>query len=97
MLCCQLILPETFQENFTMSLVHEKVLKWCPKSTLSYHFTETQVEDNISATQHRLQYNIGAAMQHNATQHRWYSTILVTNTISNDYLGTPTYMLCQPA
>ena len=39
--------------------------------------------DNISATQNKLQYDTGFAMQDNATQHWWYSTILVANTISN--------------
>ena len=40
-------------------------------------------QQNISATQNKLQYDTGAAMQDNAAQHWWYNTILATNTISN--------------
>ena len=49
-----------------------------PQNNIFYHLT-----DNISATQHKLQFNTGVAIQHNAAQHWWYNTILVTNTISN--------------
>ena len=40
-------------------------------------------QQNISATQNKLQYDTGVAMQDNAAQHWWYNTILATNTISN--------------
>ena len=33
--------------------------------------------------QHKVQYNTGAAVQDNAAQQWWYSTILAANTISN--------------
>ena len=42
-----------------------------------------QTKDNISATQQKLQYNPDFAMQDNAAQQWWYSTILARNTISN--------------
>ena len=34
-------------------------------------------------TQHKLQYNTGVAMQDNAAQQCWYSTIMAANTFSN--------------
>ena len=43
-----------------------------------------QTKDNISATQHKLQYDTGVVMQDNAAQHWWYSTTLTANTISNN-------------
>ena len=33
--------------------------------------------------QHKLKYDTGVAIQDNAAQHWWYSTILMANTISN--------------
>ena len=42
-----------------------------------------QTKNNISSTQHKLQYNTDVAMQDNAAQQWRYSTILAANTISN--------------
>ena len=42
-----------------------------------------QTKDNILSTEHKLQYNTGVAVQDNAAQQWWYSTILASNTISN--------------
>ena len=61
----------------------KKFLKCYPKSILFYRLTNMQTKDNISATQHKFQCNTGVAMQDNAAQQRWYSTILGTITISN--------------
>lgn len=44
---------------------------------LFYCFTDTQTKGNISAMQHKLQYNTGAAMQDNTRQHWWY---IISNT-----------------
>ena len=65
-----------------MSLLHEKILKCYLKPILFYRLTDTLTKDNISATQHKLQYDTGAAMQENVAQHWWYRTILTANTIS---------------
>ena len=66
-----------------MFLSYKEILNCNPKSSLFYHFTGTRTKCNISATQHKLQYHTGVAMQDNVTQHWWYSTILTRNTISN--------------
>ena len=59
-----------------------------------YVCTNTQTKDNnISLTQHKLQYNSGVAMQDNAAQQWWYSTTLVANTIS--YTGKFAKMVHQ--
>ena len=57
-----------------MSLLYERVLKMLPKiNTILTFYTETQIKDIISSTQHKLQYNIGFAMQDNAAQQWWYT------------------------
>ena len=56
----------------------KKILKCYPKPKLFYH-----LNNNILAMWHNLQYNTGVAMQDNAAQLWWYSTILAANTISN--------------
>ena len=61
----------------------KKILKCYPEPILSYSLSDIKTKENISATQHKLQYNIGVAMQDNGAQHWWYSTILAANTISN--------------
>ena len=61
-----------------MSLLYEKILKCYLKPILFYRLTDTLTKDNISATQHKLQYDTGAAMQENVAQHWWYRTILTT-------------------
>ena len=66
-----------------MSLLYEKILKCYPKPILFYRLTDMQTKDNISATQHKLRYDTGVAMQDNAAQHWWYSTTVAANTISN--------------
>ena len=60
----------------------EKFIKCYPKSILLYYFADTQIKDSISVTKRKLQYNIGVAMQDNAAQHWWYSTIPAANTVS---------------
>ena len=50
--------------------------KYHTKSILFHDFTNTQTEDNISATQYKLQYNTGVAIQDNAAQYWLYSIIL---------------------
>ena len=37
-------------------------LKCYPKSILFQRFTDTQTKDNVSSTQHKLQYNAGVAV-----------------------------------
>ena len=59
-----------------------KILKCYPKPILFYPLTNTQNKDNIPATQRKLKYDTAVAMQDNAAQHLWYSTIQATNTIS---------------
>ena len=49
-----------------------------PKTNIFYCLT-----GNISATQRKLQYDTGVAMQDKAAQHWWYNTIIAANTISN--------------
>ena len=49
-----------------------------PQNNIYYRLT-----DNISATQRKLQYDTGVAIQDNAAQRWWYNTILVVSTISN--------------
>ena len=66
-----------------MSLLYEKILKCYSKPMLFYRLTNTQTKDNISATQHKLQYDTGVAIQDNAAQHWWYSRVLTASTISN--------------
>ena len=44
--------------------------------------TDTQTKDDISATQFKLQCNIGGAMQGNAAQHWWINKILAANTVA---------------
>ena len=44
---------------------------------------DTQSKDNTSATQHKLPYDTGIAMQDNEAQHWWYSAILAANTNSS--------------
>ena len=61
----------------------KKILKCYPEPILSYGLSDIQTKVNISPTQHNLRYNICVAMQDNAAQHWWYSTILGANTISN--------------
>ena len=56
----------------------KKNLKMLPQNNIFHRLT-----DNISATQRKLQYDTGVAIQDNAAQHWWYNTILVANTISN--------------
>ena len=56
----------------------KKILKRYSKLILFCRLT-----DNISATQRKLQYDTGVAMQYNAAQHWWYSKILAANRISN--------------
>ena len=67
----------------TISLLYEKIRKCYPKPILFYRLTNTQTKDNMSVMQHKLQYDTGVAMQDNAAQHWWCSTILTANTISN--------------
>ena len=55
-----------------------KIFKCYPKPILFYRLT-----DNISAKQHKLQYDTGVAMQDNAAQLCWYNTILAVSTILN--------------
>ena len=55
-----------------MSLLYEKNLRMLPKTDIALSFNR----QNISATQHKLQYDTGVAMQDNAAQHWWYSAIL---------------------
>ena len=63
-----------------MSLLYEKNLKMLPKTAdIILPFNR----QNISATQHKLQFDTGVAMQNNAKQYLWYSIILVANTIPN--------------
>ena len=62
----------------TMSLLYEKNLKMLPQNNIFYRLT-----DNISATQRKLQYDTGVAIQDNAVQQWWLNTILVVNAISN--------------
>ena len=65
----------------------KRFLKCYPKSIhIVLPLYDTQTKDNNSATQHKLQYNIGVAMEDNAAQHWWCNTILVVDTISNIYL-----------
>ena len=54
-----------------------------PKTNAILTFTDMQTKDNILSTEHKLQYNTGVAVQDNAAQQWWYSTILASNTISN--------------
>ena len=49
-----------------------------PQNNIFYRLT-----DNISATQRKLQYDTGVAIQDNAVQHWWLDTILAVNAISN--------------
>ena len=64
--------------------LYERVVKMLPKINiiLTFHRHETK-QDNISVTQHKLQYNTGVAMRYNAAQQWWYSTIMAANTFSN--------------
>ena len=61
----------------------KKILKSYPKPILFYCLTNARTKENISVTQHNLQYDTGVAMQDNVVQHWWYSTILAASTISN--------------
>ena len=54
-----------------MFLLYEKNLKMLPKTDIVLLFNR----ENISATQHKFQYHTGVAMQDNAAQQWWYSTI----------------------
>ena len=51
----------------------KKFLKYGSKLILFYSVTDTRTKYNSSATQPRLQYKTGVAMQDNAAQHWWYS------------------------
>ena len=52
---------------------------------IDINFTDTQTKDDILATQFKLQYSIGVAMQNNAAQYWLHNTILQANTILNIY------------
>ena len=52
---------------------------------IDINFIDTQTKDDILATQFKLQYSIGVAMQNNAAQYWLHNTILPANTILNIY------------
>ena len=64
--------------------LYERVVKMLPKINiiLTFHWHEIK-QDNISVTQHKLQYNTGVAMRDKAAQQWWYSTIMAADTFSN--------------
>ena len=57
---------------------YEKILQCSSKPILFY-----RLNNNISAMQHKLQHDTGVAMDNNAAQYWWYSTMLATNPIEN--------------
>ena len=72
-----LLLFEAFlYENITQS-------QYCFTILPKQGFFLSLSKDNVSATEHKLQYNAGVTMQDNVAQHYWNSTILMGNTVSN--------------
>ena len=66
----------------TMSLLYKReFLNFYPKSILFQHFTDTQTKTIFH--RRNTSYSNGVAVQYNAAQRWWYSTILTANTISN--------------
>ena len=56
-----LFILETFQVYLTMSLLYETALKMLLK--INTIFTDMETKDNISLTEHKLQYNTRVALQ----------------------------------
>ena len=65
-----------------MPLSYDRVFKVLPKIYTILTFYGHANQNNISSTQHKLQYNTGV-VQDNAAQKWWYSTIPAAKSIAN--------------